>query len=151
MSEFSPEKIDALAAGVAELRDLFVRRLMDDKVKNNAIEKLSTANKDLTKVLEEKQVDSMARELILLCDRIYQQPQEDDFAWSVLDEILEILARRGIEQISQLDTFDPHIHNAVSVVPASDERPVGSISEVLRHGYTREQRLLRPADVIVAK
>lgn len=151
MSEFLPEKIDALAAGVAELRDLFVRRLMDDKVKNNAIEKLSTANKDLTKALEEKQVDSMARELILLCDRIYQQPQEDDFAWSVLDEILEILARRGIEQISQLDTFDPHIHNAVSVVPASDERPVGSISEVLRHGYTREQRLLRPADVIVAK
>ena len=75
MSELSTEKIDTIAAGVSELRDLFVRRLMDDKVKNNAIEKLSTANKDLTKALEEKQVDSVAKELILLCDRIYQQPQ----------------------------------------------------------------------------
>lgn len=151
MSELSAEKVDALTAGVAELRDLFVRRLMDDKVKNNVIEKLSAANKDLVKALEEKQIDSMAKELILLCDRIYLQPQKDDFVWSVLDEILEILARRGIEQISQLDTFDPHIHNTVSVVPASDEKADGTIAEVLRHGYTREQRLLRPADVIVAK
>ena len=151
MSEFSTDQIASLITGVAELRDLFVRRLMDDKVKNNAIEKLSVANKDLIKMMEEKQVDSLAKELILLCDRIYQQPREDDFAWSVLDETLEILARRGIEQVAQLYTFDPHIHNAVSVVPATEEKPAGTIVEVLRHGYGRAQRLLRPADVIVAK
>ena len=47
MDNMSEEKIDELIAGIAELRDLFVRRLMDDKVKNNAIEKLAVANKDL--------------------------------------------------------------------------------------------------------
>ena len=151
MSELGNDRIDDLITGVAELRDLFVRRLMDDKVKNNAIEKLSIANHDLIKTMEEKQVDSIARELILLCDRIYQQPHEDDFAWSVLDEILEIMARRGIEQIAQLDFFDPHIHNTVSVVPASEDVPAGSITQVLRHGYQRECRLLRAADVVVAK
>lgn len=145
------DPISGLTTEIAELRDLFVRRLMDDKVKNNAIEKLSAANRELIRVVEEKQIDSMSRELILLCDRIYQQPSDDAFAWSVLDEILEIMARRGIEQISQLDVFDPHLHNAVSTVPATDEAPPGTIVQVLRSGYQRGQTLLRAADVIISK
>ena len=47
MDNVPEEKIDELITGIAELRDLFIRRLMDDKVKNNAIEKLAVANKDL--------------------------------------------------------------------------------------------------------
>ena len=109
---------DEIYEEVAALKDLFARRLMDDKVKNAAIEKLSASNAALVKAVEESQVTGLVKELILLCDRIYSQPITDEFAYSVLDELLEIMSRRGIEQIRQLDTFAPRIHNAVSVVPA---------------------------------
>lgn len=151
MDNMSEEKIDELIAGIAELRDLFVRRLMDDKVKNNAIEKLAVANKDLIKSLEGAQLNAIAKDLFLLCDRIYQQPKEDDFAWSMLDEILEILARRGIEPINKLDKFDPSLHNIISTVHATSEVPAGTIVEIRRHGYIKGQHLLRPADVVIAK
>ena len=143
MDNMPEEKIDELIAGIAELRDLFVRRLMDDKVKNSAIEKLAVANKDLIRSLEGAQLNAIAKDLFLLCDRIYQQPK--------LDEILEILARRGIEPINKLDKFDPSLHNIVSTVHATSEVPAGTIVEIRRHGYIKGQHLLRPADVVIAK
>lgn len=151
MNNPSMDKIDELITDIAELRDLFLRRLMDDKVKNNAIEKLSLANKDLIRAMDGAQLNAIAKELFLLCDRIYQQPKEDDFAWSMLDEILEILARRGIEPIDKLDEFDPSLHNVVSTIHATSEAPAGTIVEVRRNGYVKGQLLLRPADVVIAK
>ena len=141
---------DEIYEEVAALKDLFARRLMDDKVKNAAIEKLSASNAALVKAVEESQVTGLVKELILLCDRIYSQPITDEFAYSVLDELLEIMSRRGIEQIRQLDTFDPRIHNAVSVVPATEECPARAIHQVVRQGYVSGQKVIRPADVIVA-
>ena len=90
------------------------------------------------------------KELILICDRIYNQPTEDAFAYSILDEILEVLARRGIEQIQQLDVFDPKTHNSISVVEANDENPANSIVTIVRHGYIRDGKVMRPTDVVVA-
>lgn len=142
--------VDEVYQEVQLLRDLFARRLMDDKVKGAAIEKLSQSNSELIKTMEDNQILSFVKELILICDRIYNQPVEDVFAYSILDEILEVLARREIEQISQLDVFDPKIHNSVSVVDANEETPANAIVTVVRHGYIRRDKVIRPADVIVA-
>lgn len=142
--------IDEVYNEVSLLRDLFARRLMDDKVKNAAIEKLSDSNAALIKSAEEKQVLDFAKELILICDRISNRPTSDAFAYSIMEEILEVMARRGIEQIQQLDTFDPRIHNSVSVVEATDNLPANSITSVLRHGYIRDGKVIRAADVVVA-
>lgn len=141
---------DEIFQEVQLLRDLFARRLMDDKVKNATIEKLSQSNSALIKTVEEHQIMGFVKELILICDRIYNQPTEDSFAYSILDEILEVLARRGIEQIQQLDVFDPKIHNSISVVEANDENPTNSIVTIVRHGYIRDGKVIRPADVVVA-
>ena len=65
MDNMSEEKIDELIAGIAELRDLFIRRLIDDKVKNNAIEKLAVANKDLIRSLEGAQLNAIAKAMSL--------------------------------------------------------------------------------------
>lgn len=135
---------------VSLLRDLFARRLMDDKMKNAMVEKLSESNSALIKVVEDHQVLEFVKELILICDRIYKQPEMDAFTASVLEEILEVLSRRGIQQIEQLETFDPRIHNSVSVVEATEDCPANQIVQVVRHGYTRKDKLIRPADVVVA-
>lgn len=142
--------IDEVFTEIELLRDLFARRLMDDKVKNAAIDKLSQSNAVLIKTIEENQVLALVKELILICDRIYSQPTSDAFSYSILEEILEVLARRGIKQIQQLDIFDPKIHNSVSVVDACEQHPANSIATVIRQGYALEGKVIRPADVVVA-
>lgn len=146
----SQHSIDDVYQEVAALRDLFARRLMDDKMKNAMIEKLSQSNSSLIKATENRLSEGIIRELLLVCDRIYEQPTSNDFAYSILDELLEILSRRGIEQISQLDDFDPKLHSATSTVQSTEEYPAGTIVEVVRHGYRTEDKVLRPADVIVS-
>ena len=52
----SVHTIDEVFSEIELLRDLFARRLMDDKVKNAAIDKLSQSNAALIKAIEENQV-----------------------------------------------------------------------------------------------
>ena len=63
----------------------------------------------------------------------------------------KILDENGAEKIKTVgEQFDPNIHDAVSVVE-TDEHPDGIILEEIRAGYTLNKRLLRPAQVIIAK
>lgn len=47
--------------------------------------------------------------------------------------------------------FDPAHHEAVGIVPATDDTPAGSVVEVLLEGYELDEQTLRPARVVVAK
>jgi len=62
-----------------------------------------------------------------------------------------ILQRQGLEQIGgEGDRFDPHVHEAV----AYEEHPVydeGQVASVYRVGYRLNDRVLRPAQVVVAR
>ncbi len=46
--------------------------------------------------------------------------------------------------------FDPQRHVALGVAPASAAQPAGTVTEELRRGYLAGERVLRPAEVIVA-
>ena len=62
-----------------------------------------------------------------------------------------ILQRQGLEQIGgEGDRFDPHIHEAVAYEahPVYDE---GQVASVYRVGYRLNDRVLRPAQVVVAR
>ena len=70
----------------------------------------------------------------------------------LIDQKLDgILQRQGLEQIGgEGDRFDPHIHEAV----AYEEHPVydeGQVASVYRVGYRLNDRILRPAQVVVAR
>ena len=71
---------------------------------------------------------------------------------SLIGQKLEsILQRQGLEQIgSEGDRFDPHIHEAVAYEahPVYDE---GQVASVYRVGYRLNDRVLRPAQVVVAR
>jgi len=47
--------------------------------------------------------------------------------------------------------FDSAHHEAVSLAPATDATPAGSVVEVLSEGYELDEQTLRPAKVVVAK
>jgi molecular chaperone GrpE len=66
----------------------------------------------------------------------------------------QIEATLGRQQVARLgavgEPFDPDRHEAVAVRPATDH-PDGAIVEVIRSGYARDGRVLRPALVAVAQ
>ncbi len=69
----------------------------------------------------------------------------------VQKEFHRILDENGVEKIkTEGERFDPNVHEAVSVVETDDE-PDGLILEEVRSGYMLNKRLLRPAQVRVAK
>jgi molecular chaperone GrpE len=75
-------------------------------------------------------------------------PQGVGLIGQKLDRILQ---QQGLEQIGgEGDRFDPYIHEAV----AYEEHPVydeGQVASVYRVGYRLNDRVLRPAQVVVAR
>ena len=134
---------------VASLKDLFLRRMLDDKVKTAAIQKLQESNDSLQRQLDHRAIVSMVKEIILVCDRIDASGTDDDFTLSVEDELLAILEAREFYRIERTKTFDPSIHNAVKT-EETDEYPEKSIIRYIRDGYCFRDHVLRPADVVVA-
>ena len=64
--------------------------------------------------------------------------------------IVNLLRAQGVEEIpAEGAPFDPHVHDAVMQVPAT-EVPAGHVAQVLAPGYRLGERVLRPARVVVA-
>jgi len=64
------------------------------------------------------------------------------------DQMLGVLERFEVKPITDLETFDPNIHQAVSRVE-DDERAEGDVIEVVRKGYWIGDQVLRHAHVHV--
>ena len=66
-------------------------------------------------------------------------------------ELAGALERHGVKLIEAKDKrFDPNLHQAVFEVPTDEAEP-GTVVQVLREGYTLNDRLLRASMVGVAK
>lgn len=66
-------------------------------------------------------------------------------------EFLNVLARHGVKRIDPNgQPFNPHLHQAV-MEQQNPEVPNGTVVQVFQPGYTIEDRVLRPAMVVVAK
>jgi molecular chaperone GrpE len=69
----------------------------------------------------------------------------------VLEQMDAILARHGVRRIGAAgEQFDPDRHEAVSVVE-TDEVPDRTVMEVARSGFAAGDRVIRPAQVVVAR
>lgn len=142
--------LEEIYSEVQALKDLFLRRLVDDKIKSAAIDQLAANNDRLSQLISDMHFNSFIKELILICDRIEANPEADDFDFSIRDELLEVFSRREILPITDNQYFNPSIHNAVKTVPATEETQPGTIAFVQRTGYYQGDKVIRPADVIVA-
>src|SRR3990172_2316536 len=66
-------------------------------------------------------------------------------------ELQTIFARHHIERIEPLgERLDPHVHQAMFEIP-DPHTPAGTVLQVLQAGYRLRERLIRPAQVVVAK
>jgi molecular chaperone GrpE len=86
-----------------------------------------------------------------------QQLREALDAWLVgltfvYERLLGVLAAEGIQPIeAEGQPFDPQQHVVLDVVPAHDDLPPGMVAAELRRGYSINGRVLRHAEVAVAK
>ena len=55
-----------------------------------------------------------------------------------------------VEVDPQGEKFDPDLHQAISVQEGTD-KPANTVLNVMQKGYTLNERLLRPAMVVIAK
>jgi len=63
----------------------------------------------------------------------------------------QVLERSGLQQINPLgEKFDPEKHQAISMVEVPDATP-NSVIEVMQKGFSLNDRLIRPAMVVVTK
>jgi molecular chaperone GrpE len=68
-----------------------------------------------------------------------------------LKMLISVLEKFGIEAIDPTgDTFDPEKHQAMSMQESAEHKP-NTVMAVMQKGYQLNERLLRPAMVVVSK
>lgn len=68
-----------------------------------------------------------------------------------LKVFMDVLVKHGVTQISPLgDVFNPQLHEAMSMQPSDSAAP-NTVLSVFQKGYLLNDRMIRPARVIVVK
>lgn len=104
-------------------------------------------------------LEKFAGDIISVADNLERAlsalPAEDAAAREgielTLKELLKVFEQHGITRIDPTgETFNPELHEAMTMIPMPGAEP-NSVVEVLEKGYVLNERLLRPARVVVAK
>lgn len=74
----------------------------------------------------------------------------DSFQY-LMDEFLELLYRRDVVPCETSEKFDVKTQKAVRVIPSENVGEDGMIHSVLKRGFVRGNRLLRPEEVAVIR
>ena len=142
-SKISSEMITALEEKVlrahAEVEN--VRRTSQKEIHKARVFSAELIAKDLL-----SPIDNLTRSL---------QHSEEEIPRSlielVLKDISQALSKNNVEEIDPLgDKFDPNFHEALSI-KEDKSKPAEEILEVVQKGYKIQERVIRPALVIVNK
>jgi len=69
----------------------------------------------------------------------------------ILDQLLGVLKESGVEPVDAMgQPFDPNLHEALSQEETT-EVDEGTVVQQVQRGYKLNDRLVRPARVVVAK
>ncbi|MFZ9298296.1 MAG: nucleotide exchange factor GrpE [Hylemonella sp.] len=140
-----------LKAKSAELADQYLRaKAESENARRRADEEVSKARKFAIESFADSLlpvVDSLEAGLAIQ-DATPEQIREG--AQATLRQLVAALERNKVMAIKPAvgTKFDPHQHQAISMVPAEQE--ANTVVSVLQSGYTIAERVLRPALVTVA-
>lgn len=140
-----------LQAKSADLADQYLRAKAEaDNARRRAEEEISKARKFAVESFAESMLpvaDSLEAGLIIK-DATAEQIREG--AQATLRQLLAALERNKVIAINPAagTKFDPHLHQAISVVPSEHE--ANTVVTLLQKGYSIADRTLRPALVTVS-
>ncbi len=154
-----PEEAKSPEEEVAELKDKLLRALAENE---NIIRRGRREREETAKFA----AANMARDVLSVADNLRRAldaipdafREESSAAKSLVDgvqlterELLAAMERHGIKKIDPMgEKFDHNFHQAMFEVPTADAEP-GTVVQVIQAGYVMHERLLRAAQVGVAK
>jgi len=158
VSEVTPDEVEVLRGQVqdykeqmlrthAEMQNVRRRAEMDvEKAHKFAVEKfvkeLLPVADSLEKAVENTEGKEANSELVATIREGSEM---------TLNLFMNSLRKFNVAQLNPLgEPFDPQLHEAMSMVPSADAEP-NSVVAVVQKGYTLNERLVRPAMVVIAK
>lgn len=149
-----------LADEMAEIRKTLSEAVVNDQVKERAFDQLYAELRQYKEDFLFQAEKPLLLDLLLFYDSlnwfqeslVKQEMSPDVIADSfqyLLDEFLEVLYRRDVLPIEQTESFDRRVHKAVKVAPTDDEALDYKIAQVLKRGFHRADKLLRPEEVVI--
>jgi molecular chaperone GrpE len=158
-SEAEVTDVATLEARIADLTDRLLRSHaeMDNMRKRTERDKEDMAKYAITK---------FARDVLSVGDNLQRAiaavpagaAEEDPALKALVDgvtlterEFLNVLDRNGVKRLDPVgELFNPHVHQAMTEVEDRDVA-AGTVVQVYQPGYVLEDRVLRPAMVVIAK
>ena len=148
------QKLKEAEDSVKKYMDLYVRAQAE---MDNLKKRLRKEKEEFLKFANE----ALIKELLPVVDNLENalRHAKDDNSVDALREGIEltlkgmknVLSKAGVEEVKALgERFDPNYHHAVSQ-EETDQVETGTVLQELQKGYTLNQRLLRPAMVVVSK
>ncbi|MFT3720853.1 nucleotide exchange factor GrpE [Pseudorhodoferax sp.] len=145
-------ELATLKAKSAELADQFLRAKAEaENARRRAEEEIAKSRKFA--------IEGFAESLLPVLDSLEAGLQHADAtaaqvregAQATLRQLQQALERNKVVQINPAagEKFDPHRHQAISMVPGTQQEP-NTVVGVLQKGYLIAERVLRPALVTVA-
>ncbi len=150
--EALPERVHELENELAAMEDRYKRAVAD----LDNLRKRSAREVDRRVAQEREALLGEWLQALDSVERALRQPVAADnplFAGlhAVLEQMETILERQGAQRIGSAgERFDPERHQAVGVRD-SDQLPDRTVVEVARSGFALGDRVLRPAEVVVAR
>jgi len=146
-------RIEQLAAEAEESRQRYLRAVADlENFRKRAVREKEEARKYATSAFVEELLPVLDHFVIGL-DHARKDEANKAFVEGfemVLNQLRNVFAQNGIQELNPVGgAFDPNLHESVAHVP-SDSVPDGHVIEVTRVGYRLNDRLLRPATVVVS-
>ena len=151
-----------IAEELSSLKNLFDERLRTDESKEKAFESLYGELRQYKDDFLFQAEKPLLLDLLLFYDSlnwfqeslVKQEMSADVIADSfqyLIDEFLEVLYRRDVLPMESEEKFDRKNHKAVKVEEAESAEDDYKVTQVLKRGFTRADRLLRAEEVVIAR
>ena len=146
-------ELETLRNELGEMKDKFIRKVAEfenfkKRSSKERIEVIQTAGKeviiDMLEVLDdcersEKQMSSLdekAKEGVML----------------VFNKLKSLLIAKGLKPMETINKeFNPHIHEAITEIPAPTKELKGKVIDEIQKGYYLNDKIIRYAKVVVGK
>ncbi len=162
MTDTTTDALRRLAQEIGEMRKMVNDRLNNDTVREKAFDQLYEELRQYKEDFLFQAEKPLLLDLLLFYDSmnwfqeslIKQEMSPDVIADSfqyLIDEFLEVLYRRDVVPVEESTRFDRTLHRAVKVNETDDESADYTIAQVLKRGFSRAQKPLRPEEVIILR
>lgn len=146
---------EKLRQELQEMKDKYLRQAaeFDNFRKRTARERLEliqTAGKDIITDLLDVLDDCTRAENQMNSSEDIAQVKEG--VMLVFSKLRNILASKGLKPMDAIGAgFDPDLHEAITEIPAPDDKMIGKVMDEVIKGYYLKDKIIRHAKVVVGK